>query len=100
MLSHYVSGAGYEVSSYLAKSSLQLVDQIQEVPLLPGQLVVHLVMAVLRAGPQSPLVNLGLTGSQGALLSHDGLLQGPQSVVHLAVYKFTKYSYGTFGQTD
>ena len=55
-------------------------------------------MAVLRAGPQSPLVNLGLTGSQGALLSHDGLLQGPQGVVNLADYKFTKYSYGKYGQ--
>ena len=69
---------------YLAQSGLQFVDEIQEVPLLPGQLVVHLVMAVLGAGPQSPLVDLGLAGRQGALLGHDGLLQGPQGVVHLA----------------
>ena len=96
MLSHSIAGAGYEVSSYLAKSSLQLVDQIQEVPLLPGQLVVHLVMAVLGAGPQSPLVDLGLTGRQGTLLSHDGLLQRTQGVVHLASNKYLKYFF--FGE--
>ena len=40
-------------------------------------------MAVLRARSQSPLVDLGLAGGEGALLGHDGLLQGPQRAVHL-----------------
>ena len=44
----------------LPEPSLQLADQVQQVPLLPAQLLVHLVVAILSTRPQPPLVDLSL----------------------------------------
>ena len=67
----------------LAKPSLQLVDDLQQVPLLPGQLVIHLIMTILCSWSQPSLMYLCLARSQRTLLGHHCLLQGSNGVVNL-----------------